>query len=403
MAASRQYKQGMESNGRNSFKEKESLPPAKPLKVLLVVGRGRIAGTERHVLELACAFDPRKIHVTVLVFSEGELVERLRSRGFSVVVLRKRGRLDLLLLIRLVSLLRRASFDVVHAHPERIACLAAKLSGVPAILMTYHLLGSQASDSIEPNWFWRALEKLRALTVDFTIAVSQVDARVLIEKFGRNPKKVRFIANGIALFPIPANQKERVYREFGLRPTSPLLCTAARLSRQKGLEFLIRGMKEVVSAFPDAALLIVGEGELELGLKTLTLELGLSSHVIFTGYRADVLDLVASADIFVLPSLWEGMPYALLEGMLASRPIVTTTISSHVVSDGQTGLLVPPSDSAALAHAITTILSAPDLASRMGRSGRERLETHFSAERMAKETFEVYNDLLNNKRRVFQK
>jgi len=392
----------IEAKGQQSRKDRERHCAARPLKVALAVGRGRIAGTERHVLELARAFDRTKVDVTVLVFSEGELVERLRSEGFPVTVLRKRARLDPFLLVRLASLLRRASFDVVHGHPERIACLGAKLAGVPAVLMTYHLLGSQASDSIEPNWFRLAVEKLRAMAVDFTIAVSQIDARVLIEKFGRDPGKVKFIANGIALSPIPANEKSRTCREFTLNPAAPLLCTAARLSRQKGLEFLIRGMREVVKIFPEATLLIVGDGELEAQLKGLTSELDLSSHVIFTGHRGDVLSLVASCDLFVLPSLWEGMPYALLEAMLASRPIVTTTISSHVVLNGQTGLVVPPSDPAALAEAVIKILRDPGLASRMGRSGRERLETHFSAERMARETLEVYNNVLGKKRRVFQ-
>ena len=145
--------------------------PERRLKVLLAVGRGRIAGTERHVLELARAFDRGKVEVTVLVFSDGELVKRLRSDGFQVVVTRKRTRFDPFLLIRLARLFRRRSFDVVHGHPERVACLAAKLAGVPVVVMTYHLLGSQASDKIRPSRFLVAMEKLRTLTVDFTIAV----------------------------------------------------------------------------------------------------------------------------------------------------------------------------------------------------------------------------------------
>jgi glycosyltransferase involved in cell wall biosynthesis len=395
--------EGLGSRSPGSHIETTGQAPSRALKVALAVGRGRIAGTERHVLELARAFDRGKVEVTVLVFSEGGLVERLRSEGFPVVVFRKRARLDPFLLIRLERLFRRGSFDVVHGHPERIACLAAKLAGVPAVLMTYHLLGSRASGSIEPNWLWLAFEKFRALAVDFTIAVSEVYARALVERFERKPEKVRFIANGIAVSPIPANEKEKICREFGLSPAGPLLCTAARLSRQKGLEFLIRGMKEIARAFPDVGLLIVGEGELEGELKSLTSELGLASHVIFTGYREDVLGLVASCDLFVLPSLWEGMPYSLLEAMLVSKPVVTTTVSSHVVSDGQTGIVIPPADSTALAQAIIKILGTPELGSQMGRLGRERLEAHFSAEKMAEETFQVYNSILKKKRRAFRK
>ena len=393
----------MDSKGQSSHKETEDRCQARPLKVALAVGRGRVAGTERHVLELARALDGHKVKVTVLLFSEGELVDKLRSEGFPVFVFRKRARLDPILLIGLVRFFKRACFDVVHGHPERIACLAAKLAGVPAVLMTYHVLGSQASDSIEPNWFWLAVEKLRALAVDFTIAVSELDARVLIERFGRKPEKVRFIGNGITPSAIPVDEKEKICRVFGLSPSGPLLCTVARLSRQKGLEFLIRSMKEIVRAFPDAALLIVGEGELQGELKNLTSELGLASHVIFTGYREDVLGLIASSDLFVLPSLREGMPYSLLEAMLVSKPVVTTTVSSHVVSDGRTGIVVPPADSTALAQAILRILGTPKLGLEMGRLGRERLEAHFSAEKMAGETFEVYNSILKKKRQAFRK
>jgi glycosyltransferase involved in cell wall biosynthesis len=379
------------------------LQVSRQLRILLAVEKGRIAGTERHVLELARALDSERAKVSVLVFSEGELVEKLRSTGIQADVLRRRARFDPVLLFQMWRFFRLHSFDVVHGHPERIACLAAKLAGVPAVLMTYHVLGSQASDSIEPNWLWLALEKLRTLVVDFTITVSELDAHVLIERFRRKPEKVRFIANGIAPSPIPANEKEKICREFGLGPAGPLLCTVARLSRQKGLDFLIRGMREIVRAFPDAALLIVGEGELEGELKNLTSELGLASHVIFTGYREDVLGLIASSDLFVLPSLREGMPYSLLEAMLVSKPVVTTTVSSHVVSDGQTGIVIPPADSTALAQAIIKILGTPELGSRMGRLGRERLEAHFSAEKMAEETFEVYNSILKKKRHAFRK
>jgi len=375
----------------------------RPLRVALAVGLGRIAGTERHVLELARAFDRKEVEVTVIVFSAGPLVDKLRSEGFPVTVLRKRARFDPFLVIRLALLFRGGSFDIVHGHPERLACLAAKLARVPGVIMTYHLLGSQASDSIEPSRLWIFLEKLRTRAVDFTIAVSRTDARVLIEKFGRTLESIRFIANGIDPSLIPEADKQKVCLEFGLDPSAPLLSTAARLSRQKGLEFLIHGFKEVLGVFPEASLLVVGEGELETELKNLTSQLGLGSRIIFTGYRDDVVNIVASSDLFVLPSLWEGMPYALLEAMLASRPVVTTSVSSEVVSDNDTGFVVPPSDSAALARAITKILSDPELGARMGKSGRERLKSQFSAERMARETLEVYNGVLRKKRHVFQK
>ncbi|UCF78663.1 MAG: glycosyltransferase [Candidatus Eiseniibacteriota bacterium] len=378
---------------------KSPAPPElpRPLRVLLAVGKGRMAGTERHVLELARALESLEIQISVLVLSEGELVQELRSQGIRVHVLKKRLRYDPLLLLRLVRFFRRHAFDIVHGHPERLVCLGAKLAGVPAVLMTYHLLGSEPSASVEPGRLWVLTERLRTLAVDFTIAVSEADRDALVGKFGRQPGKTKFIANGIRVGPVPSPEKEGVSRELGLSPEARLICTTARLTVQKGMEFLLRAMVEVVAHFPDAVLLVVGTGKLERQLKELCGELNLTPHVRFTGHRKDAVRLVSASELFVLPSLWEGLPYSLLEAMLAAKPVVTTSVCAHVVTDDQTGIVVPPSDARALARAIVRILRDPELASRLGSSGRARLETCFSADRMARETAEVYREVLSGR------
>ncbi|MFH0778729.1 MAG: glycosyltransferase, partial [Candidatus Eisenbacteria bacterium] len=369
-----------------------SLPP-RPVKVLLAVARARIAGTERHVLELARAFDSCDIEVSVLVLEEGELVERLREEGIPCRVIKKRARLDFLLLFRLVSFLGKNPFDVVHGHPERIACLASRLAAVPAAIMTYHSVGPLTGER-RPGRLHVAVERLRARVVDCTVAVSAEDARVLVEKFGKRPGEVRLIANGIALSPVPEGDKARVAREFGFDASSRLICTTARLTAQKGVEFLIRAAKRVTAEFPDSVFLLLGDGELRNELEELSRSLGLGSRVLFPGHREDALELVAASDVFVLPSLWEGMAYSLLEAMLVSRPIVATTVSRDVLSDGETGLMVPPGDADALASAITRLLSDRSLAVRLGEAARRRLEERFSAPRMAAETARLYDEVL---------
>ncbi len=376
---------------------KRSEPSVRPLRVALVVGRSRLAGTERHVLEMARALSPGKADVTVVVFSEGALVDRLREVGISVHVFGRRARFDPLLLLRLVRFFRKGSFDVVHAHPERIACLAAKLAAVPAVLMTYHLIGPQSAGIQKPGLFLLLAEKARATVVDFTIAVSKSDARFLVEGFGKHPDRVKFIANGIGTASTPRGDRESLTRGLGIDPSAGLVVTAARLSPQKGIRYLVIAMKRVLEEIPGAVLLVAGEGELEVELKDLAARSGVAASVVFAGYREDVLELVSVSDVFVLPSLWEGMPYALLEAMLLARPVVTTTVSCEVVIDGETGLVVPPEDDAALASAVARLLANPEAAARMGLAGRERLRVCFSADRMAAETLEVYERVLSRR------
>ena len=379
--------------------------PERPLKVVLAVGRSRLAGTERHVLELARALPRERTDVTVAVFSEGALADRLREAGIKVRVFRRRARFDVLLFMELTSFFRKGSFDVVHAHPERIACLAAKLARTPAVLMTYHLIGPESAGAKKPGAFLSLAERARAAFVDFTIAVSKADADFLVRGFGRDSDNVRYIANGIGPAPARSGNEERarydrraaLARELGFDPSTKLVVTAARLSPQKGVRYLVTAMKKVLEGVPGAVLIVAGEGELERELKALAARSGVAGNVVFAGYREDVLELVWAADLFVLPSLWEGMPYAVLEAMTLARPVVTTPVSSEVVLDGETGLVVPPEDDAALAAAITKLLSEPETAARMGRAGRERVLTSFSADRMAAETLEVYERLLSRR------
>lgn len=361
------------------------------------MGRSRLAGTERHVLELARALPREKADVTVVVFSHGALVERLRQSGIDVRVFRRRSRFDLALLFRLALFFRTGGFDVVHGHPERIACLAAKLAGVHAVLMTYHLVGPQSAGLKKPRTLSVLAEKARATVVDATIAVSRSDAEFLVRSFGRNPEAVTFIANGMNVAQPAGGNRQSLLRDLRIDPSARLVVTAARLSRQKGVEYVVRAMKRVSEKAPGAVLVVAGEGELEAELRAAAARLGLAGSVVFAGYREDVLELVSVSDVFVLPSLWEGMPYALLEAMLLARPVVTTTVCSEVVEDGRTGLVVPPRDETALAGAILKLLARPDEASRIGLAGRERVLAAFSAGRMAGETLELYERVLSRR------
>jgi glycosyltransferase involved in cell wall biosynthesis len=260
--------------------------------------------------------------------------------------------------------------------------------------MTYHLIGPQSAGAKRPGLPLLLAEKARASVVDFTIAVSRSDAEFLVAGFGKSADRVACILNGVGTAAPPLGDRERLARGLGIDVSARLVVTAARLSPQKGIQYAVTAMKKVVEEVPQAVLVVAGEGELEAELKALAARTGVSASVVFAGYREDVLDLVSVCDAFLLPSLWEGMPYAILEAMLLARPVVSTTISSEVVVDGETGFVVEPRDDAALARAVVKLLADPAAAARMGLAGRERLRACFSAERMAAQTLEVYERVL---------
>ena len=152
----------------------------------------------------------------------------------------------------------------------------------------------------------------------------------------------------------------------------------------------------MLEEWPESTFLLVGEGPLAGEMHLYTERLGIASNVRFLGWRDDVPAILAAMDICVLASLWEGLPYTLLEAMAAGKPMVATSVggSREIVVDGETGLLVPPRNPSALARGIMRLLADQALAAEMGRRGRERVHDVFSIEAMLRKTEEVYEKLL---------
>jgi glycosyltransferase involved in cell wall biosynthesis len=215
---------------------------------------------------------------------------------------------------------------------------------------------------------------------------------------GPEPGRIFTICNGVdpKLFE-RRGDRQALCDELGVRADSRLILTVGRLTEQKGLRYLLDAAAPVVSLFPDSHFLLVGEGELFGTLTQQAARNGVPNQVHLMGVRRDVPDLLAAVDIFVLPSLWEGLSVALLEAMAAAKPIVATTVSGtlQAMIPDNTGLLVPPGDSRALANAIVQLLSDPLRAQRMGQSARQHVEKYFSAHQQASQHLALYRDLLH--------
>ncbi|MEK6575905.1 MAG: glycosyltransferase family 4 protein, partial [Chloroflexota bacterium] len=180
--------------------------------------------------------------------------------------------------------------------------------------------------------------------------------------------------------------------ELGIGRDVPLIGAVGRLTEQKGLRYLIEALARVRRLAPDARLVIAGDGPLRGMLEAQAAPLG--EAVRFLGWRNDVPSVMADLDVLCVPSLWEGFGLVTLEAMALSKPIVASRVSalSEIVVHGETGLLAPPADSAALADAITPLLTDPARARAMGERGRARLEKEFTVQRMARQHAVVYRE-----------
>lgn len=190
----------------------------------------------------------------------------------------------------------------------------------------------------------------------------------------------------------PTGSPQQIREGFGLSGKGPVIGNIGRLSDVKGQEYLIRAMKEVLRQIPDAQLLIIGEGKMKRKLASLVDALGIGGRVSFAAAVKQMNDALSVMDVFVMPSLKEGLGLALMDAMAAAKCVVASGVGgiNTLIQDGFSGLLVTPKDVGGLSNAILRLLGSPEESRRLGANARDFIEKNFSLTKMARETEEVY-------------
>jgi glycosyltransferase involved in cell wall biosynthesis len=365
----------------------------RPLCIAQMIESDEPGGAELVLVELAVELRRRGHRVITIGPSKGVgwLGERLRERGFEMDTFSIRRPVDWRCLRDLTRLLRSRGVDLVHSH-EFTMCVygaaSARLLRVPHVT-TMH--GNQKMT--------KALRRRIALRWAFrnsaaTVAVSDATRRSLTADLGLRPKSIGVVLNGV---PVRPGQPDAVRAEFGIGESELLLLALGTVVPRKGHMILLRALHRLEQAgrqAPPWRLIIAGwlTGEEPDRLRQFIAEAGMADRVHLAGQRQDVPDLLAAADVFVMPSLWEGLPLAILEAMLAQKAIVASVTSGipEAINDGQEGLLVPPGDEAALAEALGRVLSDAALRSRLAAQARARALREFTVECMTDQYERLY-------------
>lgn len=367
--------------------------PAKLM--LLAIGLG-VGGTETHILELASRIDRSRYDVTVCTFKSGGcLAEELQTRGYRVVSLNGKGKLDVRVLFRLWKLLRKERPDVIQAFLFW-ANVAARLLG--RALGTFPVISSYHDEVVSEGWLIRTIDRLTLQWSHSIVCCSEAVRRSVSSRIGGKPAQYTIIPFGLDMRQfMTGNVTAR--RELGLKEGGLVIGTVCRLVEpKKGLRFLLEAVVQLEKEVdgPSCQVLIVGDGPAEEHLRVMAQQLGIASRVIFAGVRRDIPQLLPLLDAFVLPSLYEGFGIAILEAMAAGRPVVATTVGGipEFVTHGETGILVKPGDATALARAIQTILANPEDACQMGLRGQRHVQENFEIATVVRRHEEIYEACL---------
>jgi glycosyltransferase involved in cell wall biosynthesis len=349
------------------------------------------------VLSLASGLDRRNYHLTVALPENLEQsIDAFQQTDARVVPLPMRKVIwGLDAIAALVRLVRDEGFDIVHIHSQEaglLGRLVTRSAGARIILYT-----PQTIDIRRARWHrpYRLIERLLAPLTTALISVNESDRRRLI-KWGIPSQKVITIPNGIDLTrsegPIDVGA---LRQSLGLDADASLVMQVGRLSAQKDPLAFVEGAAQVVCRYPRAQFALVGDGPLRNAVTARIRGLGLEDRVHWLGWHADAFRLIGAADVVTLTSRWEGAPYALLEAMAWSRPVVATAVNGcpEIVLDGVTGFLAPPGDTAAWAGKVSDLLHDPAHASAMGQKGRKRAEERYTLQQMVGRLEALYSDM----------
>lgn len=354
-------------------------------------------GLERMVLDLV-RLQQRQGHrcQVVCVYEGGALAHELDAEGIPVVACHKGRGLDLRALARARRAIDRHDTDVLHTHnavAHYQAVLASCGLDVLRILNTRHGMGAGKRTG-RKEWLYR-----RALArTHMVVTVCEAARRSGVEKGVLPSSLTRVVPNGIAVErfePASGSMRERLLRALKLDASATLIGNVGRLNWTKDQAGLIRAFRQVHRQRPDAALVLIGDGELREDLEHCALTEGVRDAVHFLGDRSDVRELLQGLDLFVLSSVSEGYSMALLEACAVALPIVATDVGGNgeIIRSGRTGQLVPPGNPDALADGMLALLHEPQRATAYGRAARAWVEHHGSLEAMADRYQRLYQDV----------
>jgi glycosyltransferase involved in cell wall biosynthesis len=366
------------------------------VKVLQLISSGGYYGAENMLLNLCASQQIAGHENSLLLFynvhvPNVEFYERARRRGLCVRMVHCRGRADWRAVSQIEDCIREDGIDLLHTHgykADLYGFLAAWRCGKPVVATCHNWVGGTAALGVYNHLDRLALRRFNALA-----AVSDEVAQRLLDA-GVPAEKVKTIANGVDVQAFESGRPLPTLRGAG----GKVVGVVARLDMQKGFEYLLRAVRELCLSFPTLQVVIVGEGPDRKAIEDLIKEYGLQCNVMLAGQQSDMPGVYAAMDIFVLPSLNEGLPMTVLEAMAASKPVVATRVGAipSVIQNGENGLLVDPGDTDCLRQAIASLLNDPGRCRRIGEQAHDWVSRNYTSEVMAQKYRQLYEEIIGS-------
>ena len=383
------------------------------ISVLHPITRLIVGGAQENTMLTAALLDKECFHAEIVsgpqTGSEGSLIEEVRDRGVPLTILPELVREvsplnDFLAIWKLYRMMKKGNYTLVHTHSSKagiLGRLAARLAGVPVIVHTVH--GWSFHDHMSPRVrkIYVFLEKVGAANCSKMIVVTRRDIDKGLREGIGSPDQYTLIRSAIPLdeFSPKKFNREAVRKELGLPVDAPVLGNVGRFSDQKNPLDWVRVAGKVGRALPESWFLLVGDGPLRPEVEALLQKEGVAGRTILTGLRRDAARMMSAMDVFLLTSMWEGLPRVIPQAMSMGLPVVATGIdgSSEAILPGETGYVCPPLDLEQLSQRCISLLKNEEIRRKMGERGRAFAAQEFDVNVMVAQIGALYRELLAKK------
>ena len=371
------------------------------MRILHLISSVGLFGAERVAIELSKSLkktyhcEPILGVIRNIYNPHEEILEEAESNDIPYTIFACRSQLDLKLAFSIREFIKKNRVDIIHCHgyKSNFYGLLASKGLVPSVTTNHNWLTA--------HWKLKTYCILDSLWIRFFDGIVAVSNEVKKDMLRyRIPEdKIRVIDNGIALerFEKPVETK-KMKNQLGFEEKTRIIGTIGSLVVEKGHVYLLEAARQILDVVKDLKFLVIGDGPLRKPLEEKSEELGIKKHVIFMGQRKDIPELLMAMDIFVLPSIKEGLPIALLEAMAAKRPVIATRVGaiSKVIENKDIGILVEPKDIRGLRDAIMNLINDPGRRDLLAEEGCSRVRMDFSSDEMGKHYLKLYKEMTNH-------
>jgi glycosyltransferase involved in cell wall biosynthesis len=362
------------------------------MKILHINTERTWRGGEQQALYLLAGLKKQGITSHLVCQNESPMHQKAMASGIQVTPIAMHGEVDLLAIRRLRALVKENRYSIIHSHTSHAHALAYWSSIGTRVR---RLVTRRVDFSIYRHSFLGLSGLKYRYMADFYIAISHKIKEIMVAD-GIMADHIFVVHSGIDPNRFAGHKGDYLRSEFDLEDDEHIIINVAHLAGHKGQKYLVHAIPLVLSKFSKLRFIIIGGGKLLEELKALASSLGLKQELIFTGFRSDVGAFYHLADLFVMSSVQEGLGTAVLDALALGKPVVATLAGGipEIITDGQTGRLVPTADPEALAEGIVYMMTQRDEAMRMAQQGRDMVRRNFSIKSMIENNIRVYQHIM---------